>query len=583
MPDLGPTANLIALSVGTVIVLLLVILLIFSRMYKRASKEVSFVRTGFGGQQVIINGGALVFPVFHEIIPVNMNTLRLEVRRANEQALITADRMRVDVTAEFYVRAKPTSDAIANAAQTLGMKTMNPGELKGLVEGKFVDALRAVAAEMAMEQLHERRVDFVQKVQQVVSEDLLKNGLELESVSLTALDQTSFEHFNPQNAFDAEGLTRLTQAIESRRKVRNDIEQDTQVQIQAKNLEAEREKLDIARETEYARLKQEREIEIRKAAQTAEIASEQAEKQRDAESAAINADREVQTARIVAEREVEAQRIDKERSVEKAEVERRQTIELAEQDRAIAVAERSRAESEASAEADRARAIAVKEEEAVATVRDVERATRQMEVELVMARQVADKAAISVTTAAEAEKQAADDQAEAVRLLAEAEANKARITARGESDAELMHAEAAARRYEVDATGKQALNEAANLLSDDQISMQIRLALIEHLASIVGESVKPMEQIEGIKIINVSGLGGDGGAAGAGGGGSGGDGNVADQLVSSALRYRAQGPLIDSLLKEVGLGDGGLDGLVSRLGTSQAEGGAPTTNPGTES
>ena len=90
------------------------------------------------------------------------------------------------IAAEFYVRVKPSTDSIANAAQTLGMKTMDPESLKELVEGKFVDALRAVAAEMAMTELHEKRVDFVQKVQQVVSEDLLKNGLELEAVTRRA-------------------------------------------------------------------------------------------------------------------------------------------------------------------------------------------------------------------------------------------------------------------------------------------------------------------------------------------------------------------------------------------------------------
>ena len=90
----------------------------FARLYRRSSKEISFVRTGFGGQKVIVNGGALVFPVLHETIPVNMNTLRLEVRRANEAALITKDRMRVDVQAEFYVRVQPTTESIANAAQT---------------------------------------------------------------------------------------------------------------------------------------------------------------------------------------------------------------------------------------------------------------------------------------------------------------------------------------------------------------------------------------------------------------------------------------------------------------------------------
>jgi uncharacterized membrane protein YqiK len=101
---------------------------------------------------------------------------------------------------EFYVRVKPLAESIAVAAQTLGQKTMSPNELKNLVEGKFVDSLRAVAAEMAMEELHEKRVDFVQKVQQVVSEDLHKNGLELETVSLTGLDQTGFKYFNVQQS-----------------------------------------------------------------------------------------------------------------------------------------------------------------------------------------------------------------------------------------------------------------------------------------------------------------------------------------------------------------------------------------------
>ena len=83
-----------------------------------------------------MGGGAIVLPVLHETIPVNMNTLRLEVRRADDQALITRDRMRVDVMAEFYVRVKPTAESIATAAQTLGQKTMSPNELKNLVEAK---------------------------------------------------------------------------------------------------------------------------------------------------------------------------------------------------------------------------------------------------------------------------------------------------------------------------------------------------------------------------------------------------------------------------------------------------------------
>jgi len=167
------------ISAVVVILLVLFIGLVIARLYRRASKEISFVRTGFGGQRVIMNGGAIVLPILHETIPVNMNTLRLEVVRHQEQALITRDRMRVDVQSEFYVRVKPTVESIANAAQTLGRRTMTPQHLKELVEGKFVDALRAVAAEMAMEELHEKRVDFVQKVSSPFRRTSSKTALNL--------------------------------------------------------------------------------------------------------------------------------------------------------------------------------------------------------------------------------------------------------------------------------------------------------------------------------------------------------------------------------------------------------------------
>lgn len=569
----------IAIIAGSVLITLLALGLILARLYKRASKEVSFVRTGFNGEKVIMNGGAIVLPVLHEIIPVNMNTLRLEVRRANEQALITRDRMRADVTAEFYVRVKPTTESIANAAQTLGLKTMNPHELKELVEGKFVDALRSVAAEMAMEELHEKRVDFVQKVQHVVSEDLLKNGLELESVSLTGLDQTAFEHFNPQNAFDAEGLTKLTQAIESRRKIRNDIEQETDLAIKTKNLEAERSKLNILREEEYARLEQEREVSIRRASQMAEIASEQAEKQRAAEEAKIAAQREIDLKRIVADRDIDAETIQKERAVremeiakqravEEAEVNRQKAIELASQDKSIAIAEKSRAESEAKAEADKARALAVQQEEAVITVRQTEQAERAKQVELIMARQMAEKEAIKLVVNAESEKKAAEDQAEAVRLNAQGQADKLRLSAQGQADAEVLLADAKERSYKVEAEGKKAINDAANVLSPEQIAMQVRMALIQHLPEIIAQSVKPMEQISDIKILHVNGLGQNSAAEGNNAGSTtepANSGSLADQVVSSALRYRAQAPILDSLLSEIGLKGADINGMAEAL------------------
>lgn len=162
----------------------------FARMYKRSTREVSLVKTGTGGRKVIIDGGTMVIPVLHEITKINMRTTRLEVRRNGESALITKDRMRVDVGVEFYVTVEATEEGIAKAAQTLGDRTFDERALREMIEGKLVDGLRAVAAKMDLDDLHENRSNFVQQVQQTVVEDLKKNGLALESVSLTALDQT---------------------------------------------------------------------------------------------------------------------------------------------------------------------------------------------------------------------------------------------------------------------------------------------------------------------------------------------------------------------------------------------------------
>ena len=491
-------------------------------LYLRSSKERAFVRTGLGGQKVVMNGGALVLPIVHEVIPVNMNTLRLEVSRGRDRALITKDRMRVDVTSEFYVRVQAGAEAIAAAAQTLGQRTMQPDMLKELVEGKFVDALRTVAAEMTMEEMHEKRGEYVKRVRSVVAADLLQNGLELETVSLTQLDQTAMEFFNPSNAFDAEGLTRLTETIEARKKQRNDIEQDTMIQIRNKNLDTERQTLDIDRELEYARLAQERELEVKRAAQRADVAREKAASEQDAERAQISAREAVERARIASERAVEGERIGRERQIEELEIGRRQSVELAEQQRAIAFAQSSKLQSEAQAAADQARAKAVIEEEKVFTARDAETAERRKIVEI---------------------------------SHAESEAESSRI-----------RAIAAKIRHEVEAEGLTLMNQAANLLTPEARQSAMRRQLIDKMEGIIRESVKPMERIENIRILHVDGLGGGGGGQGNGSGG----GNIADSVVNSALRFRAQAPLIDQLLREIGIDQGDVGqaarGLLERGG-----------------
>jgi uncharacterized membrane protein YqiK len=537
-----------------VLVAFMAIGLVFARLYKRSTKETAFVRTGLGGQKVIMDGGAIVLPVFHERVLVNMNTLKLEVQRRERESLITRDRLRVDVTAAFFVRVKQTEEAVSIAAQTLGARTMSPDELKSLVEDKFVDSLRATAATMTIQELQDKRREFVQAVQNAVAEDLEKNGLELESVSLTSLDQTDKKFFNPDNAFDAEGLTRLTEQTEARRKQRNDVEQDTEVQVRTKNLEATRQRLTIEKDQEFATLSQRREIETARAEQNAQIATQQAERTREAEAARIEAERQVSQKRIEADREIRAAEIEKnlaiqtreielERQTEMKRAEQRRAVEIARQETQIAVSNKSREQSEADAAANLARADAVKAEEGVTTARQVAVAERDKAIQLIDASKEAEQSAIAVRVSASAEKEAAIDRAEAVT-----------VEAKARQEAALA-----------EAAGKRALNEALNTLSQSQVELQQRMLLLQQLPAIVEQSVRPMEKIDSIRIVQVGGL--PGGANGVGAPAlSSGAGTFPEQVVGAALQYQMSKPLVDAVMKEAGISADGLADIHAAVG-----------------
>jgi uncharacterized membrane protein YqiK len=698
-------ADIIAIIILATIVIAIIVYLLHW-LYRHSSKDLSFVRTGLGGEKVVMGGGALVLPIVHDVTEVSMNTLRIEVRRAGEKSLITRNRMRIEVNVEFFVRVIPTAESVAAAARTLGNRTLNPESLRDLVQGRFVDAMGAVAATMTMEEIHEHRGDYIRGVKSLVADSLTANGLELEAVSLTNLDQTDMKLFNPSNAFDAEGMTRLTEEIESRKKMRNDIEQDTIIAIRAKNLEAEKLALEIERESEYARLEQEREVAVRRAQQRAEVAREKAEREREieesqirskeaierariqhelaidaenilrgqeteklgiqrrraieveeqnraiavavneaenrtrlteeveegrrkrneieqeamvairaknleAELRALNIQQESEYARLAQEREVEVRRaqqraevefertarareieeaqlaaketverarvkldlavesekILRDQETERLEILRRRAIEIEEQERLIAIAEKSRQQSEAQVVAENARMRAVEAEEGVTSARDREIAERRKLVDLIEASQQAERNAIRITTLAAAEKAAAADHAEAEKAAADA----ARF------------------RYDVDAEGKRKLNEAENLRSDASRRTALNQRLFENLPAIIRESVRPMERIESIKILQVDGLPGfsngqPGIGHGGGGGGSGspgGDdkpGNLAESVVNAAMRYRAQIPFVDNLLKEVGMSPNNLSDL-SELGVRLPDS-KPPASPG---
>src|SRR5688500_5114790 len=235
-------------ALGTVILILVAVLAIITRLYRKASANMAFVRTGMGGVRVIRDGGTLVIPVVHEVKSVSLETMRLNVDRRGPHALITKDNMRVDLSAEFYIKVQADADNILMAARSLGDRNVQPDAVSELVQEKLVSALRTVAATKDLVELHSKRDEFASAVQEIVTHDLASNGLPLESVTISALDQTDPSQLQERNVFDAQGLRKIAEITMKAKVERNEIEQQSHRQVVARNVETRKQVLDMERD-----------------------------------------------------------------------------------------------------------------------------------------------------------------------------------------------------------------------------------------------------------------------------------------------------------------------------------------------
>ena len=598
-------------------------------LYRRSSKEVSFVRTGMLGEKVVISGGAFVLPIIHNITQVGMRTLSINIKRAGDKSLITKDRMRAELITEFFTKVPPEERAVATAAQTLGNRTLDPEHLKEVVAGRFADALGEVAAKMTLDEIQENRGQFVKEVTKIANESIGHTGLALETVSIISLDQAPIEIFNPANTFDSQGLTQLTEQIELRKKKRNDISQDTKISIENKNLETVQKELEIKKNEEFSRYQQEREIAIQKSKERTETVKQRAEKEREAEEAEISSQEQIEVAKISQNQVIEVEKkltetrlieeIEKRRK-EQNELEKNAAYEIRQKDLETEVkilnldkeSEYARLEKQRQVDIKRAQEKAAIIKEQAQRQKDAEEAQIISEQEIKNAKiaqqrnidshRIETEREIRLLDIDKAKRLSIEEHQKNLEVInkskqvlkskveeentrskaieAEEKANSARyvekaqgikkvdvITAASKAEQDKFATMAAKLRYEIDAAGKEALNTAENLRSDASRRSALRLKLAEKIEGIIRESVKPMANIGDIKIVDVNGLPGFSGTSGSGGGSvSGRNGNLADNVVSSALRYRAHQPFLDSLLKEIGMNPGEISNIRNILG-----------------
>lgn len=480
----GNLSKIIWSAVGLCIIVIAGIGLIISTLYVKAKGNLAYVKTGSGGLEVIKDKGRIIIGFLHEIIPVSLETMKITVERTGKESLITLDKMRAEVTAEFYIRVKADADqgdgkklifgGIQTAARTLGDKIasrrkMDQGSVlaaqteavKELEKEKLIDALRTVAAKISLEDLNLKRDEFKKAVMEVVKDGLEQNGLELEDCTISSLDQAPMSVLDPNNSFDAQGLKNLQQIISQASVKTNELKRTAELQIKKQDVETRKAVLDQEQDQKFKEADQAKQIRAYTALQNREGSMAEIASQEEVAKRGIAKDQAIETETVLKTQKVQMAMVEQTKAVQTATIDQQKTTEIADRAKQIAIAEKDAERALVDQKRAEAEALAEKSRQNIETVKVTETAERQKK-KLVIDKQAqieqsrqeeqmkADVKAYTTEKEAQGRKQAAEADYQARVKAAQAEKEAAMSIAEGARATAMVPVEVSQRQVEVD-------------------------------------------------------------------------------------------------------------------------------------
>jgi len=256
------------------------------------------------------------------------------------------------------------------------------------------------------------------------------------------------------------------------------------------------------RKREEVNIELEKTIEMLKIARERALEEERISKEMDVEMAEVRKQNQVQEERIHKQKTTQLADIQRETELtlerqkqELADIAKMKAVEVAKVGRQTAIFAEEKANALAQVEVNKARTQQEASEQEMLTVRMKSQAERQKLVSLIRAEEEAARQKIEKAITV-------DTQAYEIQKLALARYESA------ENEAQAMERLAKATQKEVlvKAAGEQAMIEARNLISEHILKNETIRKLIDQLAPIAGELMKPAEKIDSIKIIHVDGI-----------------------------------------------------------------------------
>ncbi|MDM7326466.1 MAG: SPFH domain-containing protein [Thermosynechococcus sp. Uc] len=484
--------------IAGIVILLLLSIWAYTRVYVITPNNEAFVRTGgifVKKKTVILNGGCIALPGFHELTRVPLREISIDVERTGKLAVRTQDYLRADMRVTFYVCINATEEDVLTAAARLSQNNrITPEDIKNALEKRADDAIRAAAKHKSLAEIDSDKLGFAQEVLNLMQQDLQKVGLTLNNIAISEVQES--DTYDENNFFDAQGVRLRTETIQRSIQQKREVELSTRVAIEQKELDAQKRSLQIEEEKEAALLSQRLKVEALKAQREREI-----EEAKAAEAAAI------QRAKLLQAQAVEEEEIRKKLAIQQKEIEAR--IELEEKNKRLKVTQAQQQQEAEIAEIGRQQQVQANRLQAQVAIAEAERQARLAQEDVAIAVATKKKESLiaeaeraraesAVTTAIEVEK--ADRQKHLAIIAAEREAAEKRVLEQNaveieafrrqrqaeiaELEAEAIRTLAAANRDKAlaEAAGIEAILAAKNVISNANLIAQVITALWPELA-----------------------------------------------------------------------------------------------------
>ncbi|TVQ51769.1 MAG: flotillin family protein [Spirulina sp. DLM2.Bin59] len=543
--NMGGTLLIGVAGLVSIIIFLLVALWTYKLFYVITPNNEAFVRTGglFSKQKsVILNGGCIVLPGFHELTRVPLREISIDVERTGALAVRTQDYLRANMRVTFYVCINAVDQDVSMAAARLSKQgRIAEPDIKEALEKRADDAIRAAAKRKSLAEIDSDKLGFADEVLNLIQQDLKKVGLTLNNIAISEIEES--DTYDENNFFDAQGVRLRTETIQRSIQQKREVELTTQVLIEEQERDAEKKTLAIVQAKEEAKLNQAQELETLRLTKNQELEALKAQKAREIQEAQDQELAKIERNQILQNQEVESARLRAQIEVAEAD----QESKIAQQQAAIAIVNKER--ERLATEAEKATA-----ESAVVTAKFVEEAERSRRLSLIQAEQSAQEKQIADQNVVEIDVFRRRRQAEIARQAAELEAESIRTLAEANRFKELAEAE-----------GKRALIEADNALNQANITANVIQSLFPLIADQLPELARALAPQPGIL--------GDAKIYAFPGGGNGESMGEINKLMFSTSGLA----LINSLLEEGKLGE--LLGQVKGMLQNDAGQGSTAPNP----